>query len=190
MGACSFQIITYYFRLVSITEQEIEFLRQSNFIENERSGIALDDAIVAWKYIKRIKLEDLTVDDILKTHKLLMQNLRPDIAGKFRECTVWIGGRECPQLPVEVIRRLIADWLHTIQQVNTEKPEPAFILFLKKQLENIVQKSHVNFEHIHPFQDGNGRVGRILMMWYRLKVGLPVEVIYEAVKHEYYKWFK
>jgi len=48
---------------------------------------------------------------------------------------------------------------------------------------------HINFEKIHPFIDGNGRIGRMLLNWQRVKLGLPVLVIKESEKQEYYKWF-
>ncbi len=52
-----------------------------------------------------------------------------------------------------------------------------------------IKIAHVEFERIHPFEDGNGRVGRIVMNWQRLKAGLHVLVIREVDKLEYYKWF-
>jgi len=48
---------------------------------------------------------------------------------------------------------------------------------------------HIQFEKIHPFIDGNGRIGRILMNWHRLKLGLPIKIIIETEKYNYYKWF-
>jgi fido (protein-threonine AMPylation protein) len=50
--------------------------------------------------------------------------------------------------------------------------------------------AHVRFEHIHPFVDGNGRLGRMLMNWQRKQEGLDILVIEDAKKHEYYEWFK
>jgi Fic family protein len=51
-------------------------------------------------------------------------------------------------------------------------------------------RNHVKFEKIHPFEDGNGRIGRILLNWQRVKAGLPILTIYEKDKHAYYKWFE
>ena len=42
---------------------------------------------------------------------------------------------------------------------------------------------------VHPFIDGNGRTGRIFMNWWRVKNGLPILVIKETARQEYYKWF-
>jgi Fic family protein len=49
---------------------------------------------------------------------------------------------------------------------------------------------HIRYEHIHPFVDGNGRTGRMFMNWERLKAGLPLLVIKESKKYDYYDWFK
>jgi len=52
-----------------------------------------------------------------------------------------------------------------------------------------IQLDHITFEKIHPFIDGNGRIGRIFMNWQRKKAGLPILVIKEAEKQKYYDWF-
>jgi hypothetical protein len=59
-------------------EDIVEFLKESNNIENVWDDASLAQAIYAWNYI--IKQPELTVDVILKTHKILMlhQKLLPD----------------------------------------------------------------------------------------------------------------
>ena len=70
----------------------IKFLQQSNYIEKEYSDEALEDAKEAWVYAVSKDIESIDINYILEIHKLLLQRLRPDIAGKFRTCDVWIGG--------------------------------------------------------------------------------------------------
>jgi hypothetical protein len=61
----------------------------------------------------------------------------------------------------------------------------------KSTKEVFIKQWHINFEGIHPFEDGNGRIGRILMNLQRLSVGLPILIIHEGEEQfEYYKWFK
>ena len=60
---------------------------------------------------------------------------------------------------------------------------------MEKLIDKITE-NHVKFESIHPFVDGNGRTGRLLMNWIRIKIGLPILVIKESEKFEYYKWFE
>ena len=57
--------------------------------------------------------------------------------------------------------------------------------------EETIEQDHIWFEKIHPFEDGNGRTGRILMNIQRLNAGLPLLIIHEGKEQmEYYKWFQ
>ena len=58
-----------------------------------------------------------------------------------------------------------------------------------KNVEEII-KSHIVFEQMHPFADGNGRTGRILMNIQMLNQEYPLLIIHEGKEQqEYYKWF-
>jgi len=72
---------------MKITSREIEFLSESNAIEGEYSKRALEDAKEAWEYAKENRAY-ITGPVILHIHKILMQRIRPDIAGKLRKCDV------------------------------------------------------------------------------------------------------
>lgn len=159
--------------------QEIDFIENSNWIEGEYSPEALDDAVEAWEYLKRQK--SLTNKKILKVHEILMKRLRPDIAGRFRDCAVTIGGVLKPK-PKSLCRmsREMDVWRSTYRYFK----EKADIT------EKNLRHSHIDFETMHPFEDGNGRVGRILYNWQRLDAGFPIEVILESEKADYYKWFE
>ena len=99
-----------------LTTKELEFLKESNAIEREFSKKALNDAIKAWSFAKEQKRLDYW--KILGIHQRLMQRLRPDIAGKIRNCVVYIGGERKDQNPRE-----IKDSLMNISPIspNTEK---------------------------------------------------------------------
>lgn len=149
-----------------------EFLRESNAIEGVFDEDSLQQAKYAWEYL--IKQETLTTGVILKTHKILMlhQSLRPNEKGYWRCCQVWIGGREAPRW--ERILLMMGGWLLATKYSRDEES---------------IKEDHVQFEFIHPFVDGNGRVGRMLMNWQRLQQKLPLLVIKDSEKQSYYRWF-
>jgi Fic family protein len=99
--------------------------------------------------------------------------LEERFSGKFRKCDVWIGERKGSDWVL--IPTLIKSWCDLANNAKTEEE---------------IQHDHIRYERIHPFGDYNGRSGRILMNWQRIKAGLPLLVIKESEKSEYYKWFK
>ena len=165
-------------------EPEIrEMLQHSNWIEREMSSQAMDDAIAAWTYAVR-NYKNMTTKYILKIHKLLLRNVRPDIAGKFRQCDVYIGG-EC--------RRYISDeiLMSPIKKVLDVMADPENVKLDEEMRDGLSKNIHVVFEKGHPFEDGNGRVGRILYNIHRLKLGLPIHIIHEGDEQlAYYEWFR
>lgn len=149
---------------------ELEFLKESNSIEREYSSISLIDSVEAWNYAKNLK--KINNKTILNIHKKLMKNLNPRIAGKMRNVNVMVGGRIC------------------LSPKKIKKHLEALCKVIPKNEEDIKQW-HITFEAIHPFEDGNGRTGRIIMNLQRIMVKLPLLIIHEGPEQfEYYKWFK
>ncbi len=110
---------------------------------------------------------------ILKWHKILFQETKQDIAGKFRDYLIRVGSYRAP------------DW----QDVN--KLMKGLINFYKNNKKmNPVELSarmHYKFEKIHPFGDGNGRVGRLLMNYILWSNNYPILVIEYKKRKSYYK---
>jgi Fic family protein len=148
---------------------EIEFLKQSNYIEGEDGNI--EQPARAWQFIK--SLEEMSNSDICKAHKILMLDKPyPPPRGYFRsvpQINVTVGGHTAPNW--WLVDGLMSNWCLDYEAMGW-------------------QLAHIRFESIHPFVDGNGRMGRILMNWQRLKEGLPILIIHEGKEQQdYYKWF-
>lgn len=163
-----------FHKMIKITKEEKEFLIHSNAIEREYSKEALEDAKIAWKFAKNLSV-DIRVDLIQKIHRRLMKRLNPRIAGKIRKCNVYVGTRQCmtPNDIKEELELLCNSGLHPVLS------------------EEGIKKWHIYFEKIHPFEDGNGRVGRIIMNYQRLRLGLPILIIHIGEEQlKYYSWFR
>lgn len=159
-----------------------EFLRESNAIEGVYATHSLKVAQKAWGYlISQNKLDDLVVK---KTHYLLMKDTSiSSQAGYYRQQPVWIGGKEAVDF-LKINYRMdiwfkALGYLFISTAIKTDEAR-----------EKAIKELHVDFEKTHPFIDGNGRIGRMLLNWSRVKLDLPILVIKEAEKSEYYKWFK
>ena len=166
----------------------IEFLQQSNYIENEPSLQALDDAVKAWKYI--IKQPKLTEKNILKIHKILMKtrDIYPELIGVWRypvgnlTGNVSVGGKK--KLAWQFVPNAMIQWIINANDlvINGKNENAQF-------LETKIKEQHIKLLEIHGFIDGNGRTSRIIMNWQRIKLNLSILVIREEDKFEYFKWF-
>src|SRR3954469_19732978 len=167
------QFLYSYIRKEAVLSSQIEGTQSSLsdllLFENEATpGVPLDDVEETSNYIHamshgiaRIESGELPLSNRLlrEVHALLMAGVRGGnkAPGEFRTTQNWLGGtrpgntRFVPPPPSEVARAMsdLEKFLH-------DEPEPTPIL-LKAAL------AHVQFETIHPFLDGNGRVGRLLI---------------------------
>lgn len=107
----------------------------------------------------------ITSDTVLLLHRLMMDHVLPD-AGQWRAGYVHIRGADyTPPHPREV-PSLMTDWVAWIDDIGTNYPP-----VLRAAL------AHVVFESIHPFSDGNGRVGRLLLNLMLMRDGYPPALV-------------
>lgn len=126
----------------------------------------------------KAKKEELSLDVILFLHKILLSNIRDDIAGRFRKSDEWVRvGNYIALDPNQII----------------EKLEEMFVKYNSASTENIIKRIallHLIFEHIHPFVDGNGRIGRAINNYLLIREGfVPINIKFIDRKL-YYDAFK
>lgn len=127
--------------------------------------------------LKEINSNELTKETILYFHKILMENIDDNIAGRFRKEGEYVRvGRHIGSDPKN-INKLVNNLLINYTSNNS-------IYFLEK-----VAKFHLNFEDIHPFNDGNGRIGRFLINYQINLLGFPNLIVKDKEKLEYYTAF-
>lgn len=160
----------YSYTMKPTSNQLLEMLRESNAIEGVYNDDALRSSVEAWHYL--LSYKRLSAKNIRETHRTLMSNsdLICHYQGVWRPIQVWVGDHT-PPAPI-ILDALMEEW---IMRANL--------------LDNPIV-DHIAFEAIHPFVDGNGRMGRLLMNWQLVKKKLPLQVYTAAERQEYYKLFR
>lgn len=145
-------------------------IHQSNLIEGVVDADEDVRSMEAWAFISHKKR--LTYHDVMELHRLIMEKqLSEKDAGHTRKLNVNIGGRECPN--PYLADHMLRNWILDMTNWATLDPKTM----------------HVRFERIHPFVDGNGRTGRMLMWWHEQKLGHEPTLIEYSDRHSYYQWF-
>lgn len=130
------------------------------------------------KYIhQKANTSDLDEGVITLLHQMLIGNINDSIAGRFRKEHEYVRvGTHVAPAPEHV------DQL--INNAFVEYGSNTVDYFLEK-----IAKFHLDFETIHPFNDGNGRIGRIIISWQLLRHGFPQIIIRSKGKEKYYDSF-
>ncbi|WP_032879678.1 Fic family protein [Fusobacterium hwasookii] len=119
----------------------------------------------------------ITTELIKKYNKDIMENLH-DLNGKFKTTQNLILGAEFEPTKPYLVPFEIEDWYNNLSyrldnaKTNEEKVE-------------IIMDQHIKFEKIHPFNDGNGRTGRLLIIHSCLKEDLEPIIIPKEEKGKY-----
>ena len=146
-------------------------------------GIPVDDIIETVNHFRAIDYvidhaEDALTEDIIKElHRILKQSTMDSAlawfaVGDYKKRANVVGGRETAK-PKDVparMKALLADY----ESLGTVS------------IDNIIE-FHCRFERIHPFQDGNGRVGRLIALKECLRYGIVPFIIEDSKKAFYYR---
>lgn len=127
---------------------------------------------------KKIPTQELTKELILFLHQMLLTGIDDKIAGRFRTKGeyVRVGTHIAP--PQERVNSMV-------EEILVEYSSSLGTYFLEK-----IAKFHVDFETIHPFNDGNGRIGRVITNYQLGRLGLPGIIVRDKEKKDYYQAFK
>ena len=129
---------------------------------------------------KRAKARDseLNKDLILLLHQMLLVGIDDAIAGRFRGPGEYVRvGTHIAPAPEHV--ELMTD--DTLIRYSSDLGS----YFLDK-----IARFHLDFENIHPFCDGNGRLGRVLINFQLIQLGMPRIIIRNSEKDRYYRAFR
>lgn len=175
-----------------LQEIAIAFTYNTNAIEGstitlEEARLILEDHVAPTKPLKDIKeteshaavfLDMLKTEEtvseelLLEWHAEVFKDTKPDIAGRLRQYLVRVGPHVAPDW--NEVERLMQQ---LITFVNASKLNPV----------ETAARAHYIFEKIHPFSDGNGRIGRLLMNYIFWKNGYPLLIIEYKKRKSYYK---
>ncbi len=169
-----------------LTHDQTRYIFETNTIGVENEVLNVDDVIETSNHFRCIDLiidhaaSTLSEHFIKKLHHILKtgtSDSREDwfAVGEYKRLPNEVGGMQT-SLPEEV-----ADKMKALLSNYNAVP--------KKTLDNILD-FHVRFERIHPFQDGNGRVGRLIMFKECLKYNIVPFIIEENLKLFYYRGLK
>ena len=129
-------------------------------------------------YIREKSQEtEVTKELILLLHYMLIGGIDDAIAGRFRKQGEYVRVSTHVAPAPEHVERMI-------EGVITNYTSELSMYFADR-----IAHFHLEFETIHPFNDGNGRIGRVLMNYQLQRLGFPILIIRDREKKEYYKAF-
>mgnify|MGYP002605675206 FL=1 len=169
-----------------LTHDQTRYIFDTNTIGVENEVLNVDDVIETANHFRCI---DMIIDNakatltekFIKDLHLILKNGTSDSrkdwfsVGEYKKMPNEVGGM-VTALPEEVADRMKA----LLTEYNNKE---------EKTLEDILD-FHVKFERIHPFQDGNGRVGRLIMFKECLKYNIVPFIIEDQLKMFYYRGLK
>ena len=167
----------------SLTHEQTRYIFETNTIDVENGSLNVDDVIETANHFRIVSLiidnakSTLTQEFIKKLH-LLLKNGTSDsrkdwfAVGDYKKFPNEVGGMNTA-LPEEVPEKM----KELLDEYNAKE---------EKSLDDVLD-FHVKFEKIHPFQDGNGRVGRLIMFKECLKYNIVPFIIEDDLKMFYYR---
>ena len=166
-----------------LTKEQTRYIFETNTLGASTDNTRIDDIMETVNHFRCIDhiivhaTDRITETHIKELHKILKTNTSDSqkqwfAVGEYKRLANEVGGEETVS-PDDVHKRM----KELLAEYNSLK-HPDF--------DNVLN-FHVQFERIHPFQDGNGRVGRLLLFWQCLQAGIVPFIITEDLRLYYYR---
>lgn len=183
----SFAYNTNHIEGSTLTEEQTRYIFETNTILFEGDTIAkVDDILETANHFKLVDYmldiadKDLTEDIIKEFHKILKEGTMDSrkewfMVGEYKKVVNETGNIKTStpsQTPKDMVK--LMEWYNSLEQITIKE----------------IIEFHFRFERIHPFQDGNGRVGRIIMFKECLKNNIIPFIILDKDKLFYYRGLK
>lgn len=166
-----------------LTKEQTRYIFETNTLGITAENTRIDDILETVNHFRCIDYiivhatEKITEPHVKQLHSILKNNTsdsqKPWFAvGDYKRLANEVGGEETVQ-PHDVHKRM--------KTLLAEYYANKHVTF------DDILDFHVQFERIHPFQDGNGRVGRLLIFWQCLQNGIVPFIITEELRMFYYR---
>ena len=166
-----------------LTKEQTRYIFETNTLGVTTENTRIDDIIETVNHFRCIDYvidhatDKITESHIKQLHALLKTNTSDSqkdwfAVGAYKKLANEVGGEATTQ-PADVQQEMRG----LLTEYNAQE---------KIDLDAVLD-FHVRFERIHPFQDGNGRVGRLLMFWQCLQHGLTPFIVTEDLRLYYYR---
>ena len=166
-----------------LTKEQTRYIFETNTLGITSENTRIDDILETINHFRCIDYvidhatDKITESHIKQLHLILKTNTSDSLKtwfaiGDYKRLANSVGEEETkqPQAVHGQMKLLLADY-HALNNVD---------------FDNLLD-FHVRFDRIHPFQDGNGRVGRLLLFWQCLQVGIAPFIITEDLRLFYYR---
>lgn len=160
------------------TEKILEQVALDRYITEREIFEARNLARVVGYISGKASEKDLDIEMMLLLHKMLMAYINTEVAGRFRQHGEYVRVGTYIAPPPERVEEMITGMLYSYKAVYDNTT-------IIKRLARL----HLTFEHIHPFIDGNGRIGRVIINYLLVREGyVPVNIKF-IDRQKYYEAF-
>lgn len=159
-----------------MVEEDLKISVQKNKGKTMEQKEALNTLMaIKWAFSPNFTWSTLS---IRKLHRMIFHDIEPEVAGQYKQANNVVGqniyGQIIETTPYDAVSAEMQSWVAGIKY-NLSKAYPPILAL----------ESHLKFESIHPFHDGNGRIGRILLNRILLEQGFMPTIFFEE-NHEAY----